>query len=51
MNEELKNKIGSQKKLEEILGITRVQAWRIYNGHTKLTVVNERLIKLTLGIK
>jgi hypothetical protein len=50
MNENLKKELKDKKKLQEILGVNRVQAWRIWEGHSKLTTANERLIKLTLGI-
>lgn len=48
MNEELKKQLVKQSKLEEILGVNRVQAWRIWNGHSKLTTANERLITMVL---
>ena len=51
MNEDLKKQVGSQKELMRILGIKRTMAWKLWNNHSKLTTSNERLIKLTLGIK
>ena len=51
MNSELKKQVKSQAKLMDILQISRMQAFRIWTGRSNLTPSNERLIKLTLGIK
>lgn len=39
----------SQSQLQEILGISRVQAWRIWNDKSALTETNERLIVVTIN--
>lgn len=51
MSEELKLLVGSQKKLQEILGIGRTQAWRIWNNKSKLTSINEKYIWRVLADK
>lgn len=48
MKKEIKSMLHSQNQLEEILGVSRVQAWRIWNGKSALTEANERLIKITI---
>ncbi len=44
MPEHLKATIGSQKRLQELLGCSRTQAWRIWTGKSKLTPVNEKYL-------
>lgn len=51
MNEELKIKLEHQSALQDILGVNRVQAWRIWTGKSKLTTSNEKLIRMTLEAK
>ncbi len=51
MNQELKSLVGDKKQLESILGVTRTQAWRIWNGKSNLTSVNEKLIRLVCASK
>lgn len=50
MSEEIKALVGSQKRLQELLGCGRVQAWRVWNGKSKLTKSNERLIRISVGV-
>lgn len=51
MSQELKTIIGSQNKLKEILGCSRTQAWRIWNGKSALTQINEKYIWRVLADK
>lgn len=44
MPEHLKAIIGTQKRLQELLECSRTQAWRIWNGHSKLTPINEKYL-------
>lgn len=48
MNDQLKALVGTQKRLQEILGCGRVQAWRIWTGKSNLTPINEKYIKMVL---
>lgn len=48
MKKEIREMLHSQSQLQEILGVSRVQAWRIWNGKSVLTEANERLIKITM---
>ncbi|MEH6451297.1 MAG: hypothetical protein V7765_21730 [Oleispira sp.] len=49
MKEELKELVGNQKKLIELLECSRAQAWRIWTGKSELTKANEKLIKLQVS--
>ena len=49
MKEELKELVGNQKKLIELLACSRAQAWRIWTGKSELTKANEKLIKLQIA--
>lgn len=44
MSEVLKATVGSQNKLQELLGCSRTQAWRIWTGKSKLTSINEKYL-------
>jgi hypothetical protein len=46
MNQEIKDLVGSQQKLIELLSCSRAQAWRIWTGKSELTKANEKLIRL-----
>ena len=48
MDNELKEMLGDKKRLEEILEIGRIQAWRLWEGRSQLTKANEKLIRLEL---
>lgn len=48
MNDFLVEKIGSQKRLMEILGCSREQAWRIWTGRSSLTKVNEKYLLMVI---
>lgn len=48
MNEEMKELVGNQAKLREILGVGRTQSWKLWNNHSVLTASNEKLIRMTL---
>lgn len=49
MKEELKELVGSQQRLIELLSCSRAQAWRIWTGKSELTKANEKLIKLQVS--
>lgn len=49
MKQEIKDKLYSADQLQELIGLSRTQAWRIWNGHSKLTKQNEELIQFKLG--
>ncbi len=44
MEETLKVMLGDQKRLIEILGVSRTQAWRIWTGKSKLTEINRKYL-------
>ncbi len=44
MSEVLKATLGNQNRLQEVLGCSRTQAWRIWNGKSALTTINEKYI-------
>lgn len=44
MPEHMRALIGSQNRLQELLGCSRTQAWRIWSGKTKLTPINEKYL-------
>jgi hypothetical protein len=48
MNKELKKQLGDKKRLIEILGVSAVQAWRLWEGKNRLTPANEKLIRMVL---
>ena len=49
MKEEIKELVGNQQKLIELLSCSRAQAWRIWTGKSELTKANEKLIRLQLN--
>lgn len=49
MKHELKTELGNKKKLQKILGCSDVHAWRLWEGKTKLTPTNEKLIRIVLA--
>lgn len=49
MSNELKELVGSQQRLIELLACSRAQAWRIWTGKSELTKANEKLIKLQVA--
>lgn len=49
MKKEIREMLHSQSQLQEILGVSRVQAWRIWNGKSVLTEANERLVVITIN--
>jgi len=48
MPEHLKALIGNQAKLQELLGCSRTQAWRIWTGKSSLTPINEKYLSKVL---
>ncbi len=49
MKQEIKDSLYGAEQLQELLGMSRTQAWRVWNGHSKLTKRNEELIQFKLG--
>lgn len=49
MKQEIKDKLYGADQLQCLIGLSRTQAWRIWNGHSKLTKQNEELIQFKLG--
>jgi len=50
MKSEIKDKLYGANHLQDILGISRTQAWRIWNDKSKLTKQNEELLIIKLDI-
>lgn len=50
MKPEIKEHLYGADQLQELIGLSRTQAWRIWNGHSKLTKQNEELLLIKLDI-
>ena len=50
MKPEIKEHLYGAEQLQELIGLSRTQAWRIWNGHSKLTKQNEELLLIKLDI-
>lgn len=50
MNTAIKDKLYGPNHLQNTLGISRTQAWRIWNGKSKLTKRNEELLIIKLDL-
>lgn len=48
MKPEIKDQLCGADQLQELIGLSRTQAWRIWNGHSKLTKQNEELLLIKL---
>ncbi|AUR88386.1 hypothetical protein NVP1112O_68 [Vibrio phage 1.112.O._10N.286.46.B11] len=51
MKPEIKEHLYGADQLQELIGLSRTQAWRIWNGHSKLTKQNEELLLIKLDLK
>ncbi len=51
MKQEIKDSLYGAEQLQELLGMSRTQAWRVWNGHSKLTKRNEELLVMKLDIR
>ncbi|AUR83749.1 hypothetical protein NVP1039O_50 [Vibrio phage 1.039.O._10N.286.55.A2] len=50
MKPEIKEHLYGADQLQELIGLSRTQAWRIWNGHSKLTKQNEELLLIKLDL-
>lgn len=50
MKPEIKERLYGAEQLQDLIGISRTQAWRIWNGHSNLTKQNEELLLIKLDI-
>ena len=50
MKPEIKEHLYGAEQLQELIGLSRTQAWRIWNGHSKLTKQNEELLLIKLDM-
>tara|TARA_R110002020_G_scaffold67830_1_gene178010 strand:- start:822 stop:1268 length:447 start_codon:yes stop_codon:yes gene_type:complete len=50
MKPEIKEHLYGAEQLQELIGLSRTQAWRIWNGHSKLTKQNEELLLIKLDL-
>lgn len=50
MKPEIKEHLYGAEQLQDLIGLSRTQAWRIWNGHSKLTKQNEELLLIKLDI-
>lgn len=48
MDKKLKSEVGSIENLQSLINISHTQAWRIFNGHSKLTKKNEAILRSNL---
>ena len=48
MDKKLKSEVGSIENLQSLINIIHTQAWRIFNGHSKLTKKNEAILRSNL---
>ena len=51
MKPEIKEHLYGSEQLQELIGLSRTQAWRVWNGHSKLTKQNEELLLIKLDLK